>query len=423
MPEDAWRIVGGRPLRGRVRPSGSKNGGLPTLAAALLVDGETVLHNVPRIADVETMLGLLQSFGLTVDQQPGGTVRIVNRGLETYRAPLELVGRMRASHYLLGPVVARLGRAEIPSPGGCAIGERPLDYILSGLEALGVETRIEDSRIRIRCDGLIGARVTLNPVYRSPGATFNILMAASLARGTTVIENVSFEPDVVAFCRFLTAAGAQVEGAGTTTLTVRGVEALTGVEHTINPDRLEAGTFFCAAATTRGDVFVEDIQRSDLGAIAEKLEEAGLILEESSGGMRAAYRERLRGVSVIAEPFPRFPTDLQPPMAAVLATAEGVSSIRDSIFDLRLQYVSELAKMGAQIRALDTRTAEITGVRRLHGAEVAARNIRDGATLVVAALGAEGESMVSGRRYVARGYEALDSKLRSLGAEMEKAED
>lgn len=423
MPEDAWRIAGGRALRGRVRISGSKNGGLPTLAATLLVDGETILHNVPRIADVETMLDLLRSFGLTVEERAGGTVRILNRGLETHRAPLELVGRMRASHYLLGPLVARLGRAEIPPPGGCDIGQRPLDYILSGLEALGVESRVENERVVVRAPRLLGARVLLNPVFRSPGATFSILMAASLAEGATLIENASFEPDVAAFCRYLIAAGAEIEGIGTTTLTVRGVDALHGVEHTINPDRLEAGTFFCAAATTRGEVFVEDIQRSDLGAIADKLEEAGLILGESDGGMKAAYGERLRGISVVAEPFPHFPTDLQPPMAAVLAAAEGVSSIRDSIFDLRLQYAGELEKMGAQIRVLDARTAEITGVRRLHGAEVAGHNIRDGATLVVAALGAEGESIVSGRRYVARGYQALDAKLRSLGADIEGAED
>jgi UDP-N-acetylglucosamine 1-carboxyvinyltransferase len=423
MPEDAWRIVGGRPLRGTVKPSGSKNGGLPTLAATMLMDGETVLHNVPRIADVETMLDLLRSFGLTVGEREDGTLRITNRGIEMHRAQFELVGRMRASHYILGPVVARLGRAEIPSPGGCAIGERPLDYILTGLEALGCESRVENSHIRVRCDHLTGGRVTLNPIYRSPGATFIILMAASLAVGTTVIENASFEPDVVTFCQFLSRAGAQIDGAGTTTLTVRGVSALNGVEHAINSDRLEAGTFLCAAASTRGEVTVESITRGELAAIADKLEEAGMALEQSGDGMTGACAGRPRGVDIVTEPFPDFPTDLQPPMAALLSTADGISSIRENIFDLRLQYADELVKMGADISLLDARTATITGVPRLHGAEIEGRNIRDGAALLVAALGAEGESIMSGRRYVARGYEDVDAKLRSLGADITDAED
>lgn len=405
-------------MRGTVRPSGSKNGALPTLAATLLVDGETILRNVPRIADVKTMLGSLTSFGLTVEDRPDGSLSILNRGLETHRAPLELVGRMRASHYLLGPLVARLGRAEIPPPGGCDIGQRPVDYILSGLEALGAESRVEEDRIRVLAKRLRGARFALNPVFRSPGATFNMLMAASLAEGATVIENASFEPDVISFCRFLASAGAQIEGAGTATITVTGVNALTGCEHTINSDRLEAGTFFCAAGATGGQVTVEDIKRSDLGAIADKLEEAGVLLEESSGAMAAACQGRPCGVAIVTDPFPRFPTDLQPPMAAMLATAEGTSSIRDSIFDMRLQYAGQLAKMGARIHIVDARTAEIEGVPRLRGAEVHGFNIRDAAALVVAALGAEGESMVAGRRFLARGYEDLDAKLRSLGAEV-----
>ena len=418
MIEDGWRIIGGRPLQGRVRPSGSKNGALPTLAATLLLEGEALLHNVPRIADVETMLGLLRSFGLAAEWAADGSLRVVNRGIETHRAPLELAGRMRASHYLLGPLLARLGRAEIPYPGGCAIGERPVDYILAGLEALGGESRVDEAGIRVRAMRLVGARFSLDPVFRSPGATFNLLMAASLARGSTVIENASFEPDVIAFCQYLTAAGAQIEGAGTTSITVRGRKALHSVEHTVNCDRLEAGTFFCAASASRGAITVEGIGRGELGAIPDKLEEAGVLLQERDGGLTAVGTERPRGISVVTEPFPHFPTDLQPPLAAVLATAEGTSSVRDSIFDMRLQYVEPLLAMGASIRQLDARTVEIAGVPRLHGATVEAFNIRDGAALVVAALGAEGESHVLGRRFVARGYQDLDSKLRALGAEI-----
>ena len=422
MIGDAWRITGGRPLRGRVKPGGSKNGALPTLAATLLLDGETVLHNVPRIADAETMAGLLRAFGLTVEGE-GATVRIANGGLETHRAPLELVGRMRASHYLLGPVVARLGRAEIPFPGGCDIGERPFDYILAGLEALGAESRVEGERIRVWATRLAGTRISLNPLYRSAGATFNVLMAAALAEGTTVIENASFEPDVVRFCELLGRAGAEVEGAGSTTLTVRGARELRGVEHTVNPDRLEAGTFFCAAGATRGEVVVEGIARGDLAAVAGKLEEAGVALEESGEGMKASGPERPRGVAIETDPYPGFPTDLQPPMAAMLATAEGTSWIRENIFDQRLQYVEQLVKMGAEIRLLGPRAAEIRGRPRLRGAEVEASNIRDGAALVVAALGAEGESVVVGRRFVARGYEDMDGKLRSLGAQISTGDE
>jgi UDP-N-acetylglucosamine 1-carboxyvinyltransferase len=294
-----------------------------------------------------------------------------------------------------------------------------MDYILSGFEALGVECRVDEERIHIRADRLRGARFALNPIFRSPGATFSMLMAAALAEGVTVIENASFEPDVITFCRFLNAAGGQVEGAGTTTLTVMGVASLHGAVHTVNPDRLEAGTFFCAAGSTRGQVTVEGIVRSDLGAIADRLEESGVMLTESDGGLTATCAERPRGVAIVAEPFPHFPTDLQPPMAAMLATAEGRSLVRDSIYDMRLQYAEPLRRMGARIQLIDARTAKIDGVSQLSGAEIEGLNIRDGAALVVAALGAEGESTVAGMRFVARGYESLDVKLRSLGANVE----
>jgi UDP-N-acetylglucosamine 1-carboxyvinyltransferase len=419
MIEDAWSIMGGQPLRGSVKLAGSKNGALPTLAATLLLDGEAVLHNVPEIADVECMLELLSAFGLTVVREAGGSVRVVNRGLEAHRVPLELVRRMRASHYLLGPVVARLGRAEIPFPGGCAIGERPIGYILEGLEALGAEARVDEVGVRLRAKRLVGASICLNPAFRSPGATFNVLMAASLAQGTTVIENASFEPDIVTFCHYLNAAGAQVRGAGTSRLEVTGVAALGSVQHTINADRLEAGTFFCAAGATRGEVTAEGVRPGELAGIADKLQEAGVVLEEMDRGLKATCSERPVAVSVVAKPFPHFPTDLQPPMAAMLATAEGISRIHDSIFDMRLQYVEPLLKMGADMRQLDARTLEINGVPRLHGARVEGHNIRDGAALVVAALGAEGESVVAGRHLVARGYQDFEGKLRSLGAEIE----
>ena len=419
MTEDGWRIVGGSPLHGRVRAAGSKNGSLPTLAAALLADGKTVLHGVPRIADVETMLALLRAFGLEVEWA-GAALEIVNRGLATHRAPEDLVRRMRASHYILAPVLARLGRVEVPLPGGCDIGQRPVDYILSGLESLGVDASVRDDRIEASAKRLRGARVTLDPAYRSPGATFSLLMAASLAEGVTVIENASCEPDVVSFCRFLRCAGAQIETAEETTLIVTGVDRLQGAEHSVNADRLEAGTLLCAAASTRGEVWVEGVPLRDLGRVADVLRAAGVEVREDGAGVCAACPGRPRAIAVATQPYPGFPTDLQPPLAAGLATAEGTSKVTETIFDRRLQYAQELVKMGARIDVLDSRNALIHGVPRLHGATVEAQNIRDGAALVVAALGAEGESAVMGKRYIARGYERLAEKLRALGAQIDE---
>ena len=420
MVEDAWHIAGGRPLEGRIRPSGSKNGALPTLAAALLLDGETVLHNVPRITDVATMLALLRKLGLEVCEQSDGSVKIVNHGIATHRPPADLVGRMRASHYLLGPLALRLGKAEMPLPGGCRIGARPVTHFLAVLEALGVRATTEDRQIALQAAGLQGSAVVLDPRHRNPGATFTALMAGSLAEGTTVIENASFEPDVVCFCEFLNAAGARVDGLGGPKLTVKGVSRLRGTTHRINPDRLEAGTLLCAAAATRGEVTVEEITREELGETADKLEEAGVELS-AHDGITAACPRRPRGVEIVTDPFPSFSTDLQPPMAAVLAVAEGTSTIRESVFDDRLQYVDQMASMGADIRLAGPREALITGVPRLRSAQVQAHNIRDGAALVIAALSADGESVVSGRRFVARGYENFESKLRSLGADITAA--
>ncbi len=418
MGDDVWRIVGGRPLRGTVRPSGSKNGSLPLLAATLLLDGETILHNVPQIADVQTMLALLRAVGLTIEERPDGSVRVVNAGITHHRAPDELVSKMRASHYLLGPTLLKLGRAGMAMPGGCDLGARPVTHILSVLEALGAQATTDTSGIELTTSGLRGAVVTLDPQHRNPGATFTGLMAASLAEGETVIENASYEPDVICFCELLKAAGAKIQGIGGPRLTVQGVTRLKGVTHRVNSDRLEAGTFICAAAATRGEVLVEDITWEELCETLDKLAEAGVEITAQDGGLIAKCSQRPRGVNIVTDSFPLFSTDLQPPVAVVLATAKGDSTIQETVFDRRLQYVTELEKMGAVIELRDSRCAVIHGVERLHGASVAGGNIRDGAALVLAALSAEGESLVSGRRYVARGYENFEEKLRSLGAEI-----
>ncbi|MFB3883062.1 MAG: UDP-N-acetylglucosamine 1-carboxyvinyltransferase [Armatimonadota bacterium] len=418
MTGDAWRIVGGTPLRGIVRPSGSKNGSLPMLAATLLLDGETVLHNVPHIDDVQTMLALLRSAGLKVDES-GTTVRIANSGFSTGRVPDDLAAKMRASHYLLGPMLLRLGRAQMAMPGGCNLGSRPVTHITSVLEDLGASGSTSDTVIDLRSEGLRGAVVTLDPRHRNPGATFTALLAGSLAGGSTVVENASYEPDVVSFCNLLNAAGARIKGIGTARLTVDGVRSLRGVEHRVNSDRLEAGTFICAAAATRGEVMVEETTLGELGETADKLQEAGVLLAPSGAGLLASCPARPHGVRIVTDPFPAFSTDLQPIVAAVLATAEGETTIEETVFDRRLQYADELAKMGASISLTDSRHAVIRGVERLRGAQVEGRNIRDGAALVVAALGADGESVVGGRRYVDRGYDDFEGKLRSLGAEIQ----
>ncbi|MCJ7751662.1 MAG: UDP-N-acetylglucosamine 1-carboxyvinyltransferase [Armatimonadetes bacterium] len=420
MTEVAWRIEGGTPLRGTVRPSGSKNGSLPLLAATLLLDGQSTLTNIPHIADVETMLALLRAFGLTVEERPGGEVNITNNGLSTHLAPADLVGKMRASHYLLGPVLLHRGRVEMAMPGGCDLGARPVTHITLVLEALGATAETNDT-IHLTAKGLRGAVVTLDPWHRNPGATFTGLMAGALAAGETTIENASFEPDVIGFCRFLSAAGARITGIGTSTLTIQGVDRLHGATHRVNSDRLEAGTFLCAAAATRGDVLVEDITWDELGETADKLEQAGVELLAEGSALRARCPGRPRGVHIITDPFPSFSTDLQPPVAAVLATADGDSTIRETVFDRRLRYADELVKMGADIELRDSRFAVIHGVPSLRGARIAAGNIRDGAALVIAALGAQGQSLVAGRTYVARGYEDFETNLRSLGAEIELA--
>ncbi len=418
MGDDVWRIVGGQPLRGTVRPSGSKNGSLPLLAATLLLDGETVLHNVPQIADVQTMLALLRAVGLTVEERADNSVRVLNNGITNHHAPAELVSKMRASHYLLGPTLLKLGQASMAMPGGCDLGARPVTHIISVLEALGAQATTNTSGIELTTKGLRGAMVTLDPQHRNPGATFTGLMAASLAEGKTIIENASYEPDVICVGELLKAAGAKIEGLGGPRLTIQGVARLKGVTHRVNTDRLEAGTFICAAAATRGEVLVEEITWEELGQTLDKLAEAGVEITPQDGGLLAKCPRRPRGVQIVTDPFPLFSTDLQPPVAVVLATAEGDSTIQETVFDRRLQYVSELEKMGAKIELRDSRCAVIHGVERLRGASVAGGNIRDGAALVLAALSAEGESLVSGRRYVARGYEKFEEKLRSLGAEI-----
>ena len=416
MP-DRFRVVGGTPLRGDVHLSGSKNGALPILAATLLVEGEVVLHNVPLISDIEKMCQMIALLGARVARE-GNTVRINATPLTTQRADRDLSAAMRASFDVVAPLLARFHRAEVPLPGGCAIGSRPVDYVIKALEALGVQTEEQtDVVICTAPQGLVGATVTLDPIYRSPRATFTVAMAATLAQGRTIIENASSDPEVENFCQFLQAAGATVNGAGTTRLIIEGRDHLRGCEHTIMSDRIEAGTYLLAAAVTRGDVRVAPIKPDYIAALLDKLEEmGGLALLRERDAVTVRYEARPAGTTVYTMPFPGFPTDLQPAMVVLMCLADGRSAIHETIYDGRLNYVHELRRMGAQVKLVDSQQAVIEGIETLQGRQVEGADMRGGAALVLAALAAEGESLIAGRHYIIRGYEHLEAKLTELGA-------
>ena len=416
--EDCFRVMGGTPLHGDVQLSGSKNGALPILAAALLVEDEVVLHGVPQISDIEKMCGLISLLGAKVQQQ-GDTVRIDATHLHAQRADRELCAAMRASFYVIGPLLARLQRAEVPLPGGCAIGSRPVDYVIQALQHLGVHSEEQtDVVVCTAGGGLQGAVVTLDPIFRSPGATFTVAMAASLARGCTIIENASSDPDVENFCRFLQAAGANIDGIGTNRLRIDGCDHLHGCEHTVVADRIEAGTYLIAAAATRGEVRVSPLKPRYVGSLLDKLEEMGATVLRERDAVTVRYDRRLRGVTIYTMPFPGFPTDLQPPMVVLMCLAEGGSVMHEAIYDGRLNYIHELRRMGAQVKLANRQQAVIEGVERLQARDLEGADMRAGVALVVAALAAEGESSIAGRHYIIRGYENLEQKLCQLGAKV-----
>jgi len=412
-------ITGGVPLAGDVVLNGSKNGALPILAATLLINDEVVLHNVPRISDIEKMCQLISLLGAVVERD-GDTVRVNASNLTTCRADRDLTAAMRASFYVVGPLLARLGRAEVPLPGGCAIGSRPVDYVIRALRQLGVQADEQtDVVVCTTPDGLQGATVTLDPTYRSPGATFTLAMAASLAKGRTVIENASADPEVENFCRFLQAAGATIDGIGDTRLTIDGRADLHGCEHTIISDRIEAGTFLLAGAATGGQVRVGPIKPSYLEAVLSKLEEMGVPVLRERDAVTVRAEGRPHAATVYTTAYPGFPTDLQPPMVVLMCLADGHSVMNETIYDGRLTYVNELRRMGAQVKLETSQQAIIEGVEALDGRRVEGADMRASAALVLAALAAEGESTVFGRHYILRGYEQFEEKLTHLGARIE----
>ncbi|HEX2580408.1 MAG TPA: UDP-N-acetylglucosamine 1-carboxyvinyltransferase [Dongiaceae bacterium] len=422
---DRLHIQGGQPLQGTIRVSGSKNAGLPLLATCLLTGDEMTFENVPDLADMTAMATLLARLGVEVrPRNQDGRRALALRAADVAEpvAPYELVRKMRASILVLGPLLARFGLAQVSLPGGCAIGTRPVDLHLKGLSQMGAEIELANGYIVARApQGLRGARITFPKV--SVGATENLLMAATLARGETELLNAAREPEIEDLARCLTKMGAEIEGAGTDCIRIQGVARLMGVGHRIIPDRIEAGTYAMAAAITDGDILLEDAQASHIGAALASLQSAGLLCEETEQGLRVRRANgALSGVDVMTEPFPGFPTDLQAQMMALMTVAEGASMITETIFENRFMHVPELGRLGANITVHGT-SALVRGVKHLVGAPVMATDLRASVSLVMAGLSARGETVVNRIYHLDRGYEDLVAKLAACGALIERRQE
>lgn len=416
---ERFRIQGKRALRGRIETSGAKNAALPALAAGLLTDAPLRLANVPRVRDIETMLRLLDHVGVG-GQLEDGAVELAPRAGGSSEAPYELVKTMRASVLVLGPLLARRGQARVSLPGGCAIGVRPIDQHLAGLAALGADVRLEHGYVEATCSRLVGARFRFE--LPTVGGTENVLMAATLARGTTVLENCALEPEIVDLARLLSAMGARIEGAGTPRIVIDGVESLGGAEHPVIPDRIEAGTYLIAGALTRGEVEVAGARAADLAPLLDKLAGAGAKLDVEPSGIRVRGCDRALCQQVATGPHPGFPTDLQAQLMVLMTQAEGVSTIRETVFENRFQHVPELMRMGADIQ-VDGRQAQVHGPRSLSGATVMATDLRASACLILAGLAAKGETFVDRVYHLDRGYERMELKLQRLGACVERTSE
>ncbi|URN96062.1 MAG: UDP-N-acetylglucosamine 1-carboxyvinyltransferase [Candidatus Pristimantibacillus lignocellulolyticus] len=414
-------VRGGQRLMGNVRVSGAKNAVLPILAASLLAtEGESVITDVPALDDVMTIQEVLASLGAK-KQYNQETMRISVPKITSSEAPYELIRKMRASFLVMGPLLARVGRVKISLPGGCAIGSRPIEQHLKGFEAMGAIINLEHGAIEATCpNGLQGAKIYLD--VASVGATENIIMAASLANGTTVIENAAREPEIVDLANYINAMGGKVRGAGTGIIRIEGVQTLKGAHHQVIPDRIEAGTYMIAAAITGGDVMVEGAIADHLAPVISKLEEMGVKITSNDAGIHVCAPKKLKSVDVKTLPHPGFPTDMQSQMMALLLTSEGTSVITETVFENRFMHVEEFQKMSAVIK-VDGRSAIVTGNMPLKGAKVCATDLRAGAALLCAALRAEGETVLTGLHHVDRGYVNITGKLASLGAHIERIED
>ncbi|HVO11556.1 MAG TPA: UDP-N-acetylglucosamine 1-carboxyvinyltransferase [Vicinamibacteria bacterium] len=414
---DRIRIVGGRPLEGTVRLSGAKNASLPDLCAALLTDGPVVLTNVPEVRDTRTMGRVLEALGAAVDFRVGGTVEVKACTVSSVEAPYDLVKTMRASVLVLGPLVAREGRARVSLPGGCAIGARPINLHLAALQRLGAEIQVEHGYVEARAKRLRGAEVVFETVTVT--GTENVLMAACLAEGQTTIRNAACEPEVEDLAELLAAMGATIEGAGTPTIQVTGSDRLQGARHAVIPDRIEAGTYVAACAIAGGEIEIQRCRPAQMRAVIDKFRETGVRIEEGPDNLRVRTPRRVRPADVKTLPYPGFPTDMQAQYMALMTQATGASTISETIFENRFMHVAELERMGAQVK-VDGRTAVVRGPTPLSGARVMATDLRASASLVLAGLAAEGETVVDRVYHLDRGYYRIDEKLRGLGADIER---
>jgi UDP-N-acetylglucosamine 1-carboxyvinyltransferase len=417
---DKLLIRGGRPLHGEVQISGAKNAALPDLCAALLCAQTVALDNVPRLQDVNTMLKLLRHMGLRTEVAPDGQrVWLDAAAIERPEAPYDLVKTMRASILVLGPLLARLGRARVSLPGGCAIGSRPVDQHIKGLQAMGADIVVEHGYIEARAERLRGARIRTDMITVT--GTENLLMAAALAEGETVLENAAREPEVSDLAELLIAMGARIEGHGTSCIHVQGVERLhaPAQPHRIIADRIEAGTFLCAVTAAGGDVLLRGAQAGHLEAVIDKLREAGASIEAVPEGLRVRAQGRPRAVSFATSEYPAFPTDMQAQFMVVDCIAQGRADISETIFENRFMHVNELLRLGASVQ-IEGHTAHVEGVPRLSGAAVMATDLRASASLVIAGLVAEGETVVDRIYHLDRGYDRMETKLQALGADIER---
>jgi UDP-N-acetylglucosamine 1-carboxyvinyltransferase len=412
-------IRGGARLEGEVRVSGSKNAALPILASSLLAGGRSIYRNVPALGDVRTMGRLLERLGAGFDSQPGGTAHVDTAGVQHFEAPYDLVKTMRASVLVLGPLVARHGRARVSLPGGCAIGARPIDQHLKGLAAMGARIDLEHGYVNARARRLRGATIVFDVVTVT--GTENLMMAAALARGRTTLENAAREPEVEELARVLNKMGARISGAGTAVITVEGVDELQPVEHAIIPDRIEAGTLLVAGAITRGNVLVRDCLPEHLDAVIAKLRAAGVEVAADGDGIRVRGKAELKPADISTQPFPGFPTDMQAQFMVLMTRARGQSVLSETIFENRYMHVPELQRMGADI-VVEGRTAIVRGPAKLTGATVMATDLRASACLVLAGLIAEGKTEILRIYHLDRGYDRLDRKLRALGADVRRAQ-
>jgi UDP-N-acetylglucosamine 1-carboxyvinyltransferase len=409
-------IRGGKRLTGRVKISGAKNSALPILAATILIPEATTLTNLPSLLDVQTMFEVLHALGANFELKPNEAV-VNTANLNKYEAPYEQVRKMRASVLVMGALLARFGKANVPLPGGCNIGLRPINFHLDGLSKLGAKINIEEGYVKLSTKRLKGAEIYLD--FPSVGATENIMMAACLADGETTIDNAAKEPEIVELANFLNKAGAKILNAGSDTIKITGVKELKGINYRIIPDRIEAGTYTIAAAITKGDIIIEGANFDHLHTVVTKLEEAGVIFEKISEGMRVHVKKDLVPVNIRTMPYPGFPTDLQAQFMALMAITEGISVIMEGVFENRFMHVSELCRMGADIK-VDNHTAIVRGVKALSGAQVNATDLRASAALILAGLVAKGKTQISRIYHLDRGYEHMEEKLAKLGAQINR---